>query len=246
MNYLIWSLDRENYGINDLLNIVKVLRSSDGCLWDRIQTHSSLRSNFIESVHDASECIDCNDLVTFKEKLAEVLKFIIFHCQIEQESNNFSFNDVVDNICKKLILKHPHIFLKNVKKSNLKESHKSSINNKVRFLSVKRSFEPPEEISKTLPSLTRAKKIQSKAAKEGYGVFSIDEAFSEVKDRLKYLETVVKNGETNEYSKEIGDFLFSVSEISRLIDVDAESALYDSCQRFMNNFIHILEIQNKV
>ncbi len=101
---MIWSLDRENYGINDLLNIVRVLRSSDGCLWDRIQTHSSLRSNFIESVHDASECIDCNGMVTFKEKLAEVLKFIIFHCQIEQESNNFSFNDVVDNVCKKLIL----------------------------------------------------------------------------------------------------------------------------------------------
>lgn len=222
---MIWSLDRENYGITDLLNIVRVLRSSDGCLWDRIQTHSSLRSNFIESVHNASECIDCNDMVTFKEKLAEVLKFIIFHCQIEQESNNFSFNDVVDNVCKKLILKHPHIFSKNVQKSDLKENCKSSMNNKVRFLNVKRSVESPEEIPKTLPALARAKKIQSKAAKEGYGVFSIDEAFSEAKDRLKYLETVIKNGEINEYSKEIGDFLFSISEISRLIDVDAESAL---------------------
>ena len=243
---MIWSLDRENYGITDLLNIVRVLRSADGCLWDRIQTHSSLRSNFIESVHDASECIDCSDMIAFKEKLAEVLKYIIFHCQIEQESNNFSFNDVVDNVCKKLILKHPHIFSKNVQKINLKENNRSSVNNKVRFLNVKRSVELPEEMPKTLPALARAKKIQSKAAKEGYGVFSIDEAFSEAKDRLKYLETVIKNGEINEYSKEIGDFLFSISEISRLIDVDAESALYDSCQRFMNNFIHILEIQNKV
>lgn len=243
---MIWSLDRENYGIVDLLNIVRVLRSSDGCLWDRIQTHSSLRSNFIESVHDASECIDCKDMSVFKEKLAEVLKCIIFHCQIEQESNNFSFNDVVDDVCKKLILKHPHIFLKNVQKSTSKENNNSNTNNKVRFLNVKRSIDTPEEIPKTLPALARAKKIQSKAAKEGYGVFSIDEAFSEAKDRLKYLETVIKNGEINEYSKEIGDFLFSVSEISRLIDVDAESALYDSCQRFMNNFLHILEIQNKV
>ncbi len=244
---MIWSLDRENYGITDLLNIVRVLRSYDGCLWDSIQTHPSLRSNFIESVHDASECIDCNDMVTFKEKLAEVIKFIIFHCQIEQESNNFSFNDVVDNICKKLILKHTHIFSKNVKKSDLKENCKSSMNNKVRFLNVKRSVESPEEVPKTLPALARAKKIQSKAAKEGiWGAFSIDEAFSETKDRLKYLETVIKNGEISEHSKEIGDFLFSISEISRLIDVDAESFLYDFCKRFMNNFLHILEIQNKV
>ncbi|MDR1627280.1 MAG: hypothetical protein LBR79_00715 [Oscillospiraceae bacterium] len=243
---MIWSLNRENYGIIDLLNIVRVLRSSDGCLGDRIQTHSSLRSSFIESVHGASECIDCGDMNSFKEKLAEVLKCIIFHCQIEQEFNNFSFDDVIDDACKKLILKHPHIFLKGVQENILKESNQFNLNNKVRFLNVKRPVEPSEEIPKTLPALARAKKIQSKAAREGYGVFSIDEALSEIKNRLRSLENAIKNGEINKYSKKMGDFLFSVSEISKLIDVDAESSLYDSCQRFMNNFMHTLEIQNRV
>jgi uncharacterized protein YabN with tetrapyrrole methylase and pyrophosphatase domain len=152
----------------------------------------------------------------------------------------------VDNACQKLILKHPHIFVENMQKNNLKEDSASGISNKVRFLDVKRHNNSSEEIPKTLPALVRAKKIQSKAAREGCGVFSIDEALSEIKDRLWSLETAIKSGEINKYSKEIGDFLFSISEVSNLIDVDAESSLYDSCQRFMNNFLHTLEIQNKV
>ena len=102
--------EKENYNFNDLVEIVKILRAPDGCPWDREQTHKSIRSNFIEETYEAVEAIDTDDLDLLKEELGDVLLQVALHAEIESEQGTFDINDVCDGICKKLIIRHPHVF----------------------------------------------------------------------------------------------------------------------------------------
>lgn len=102
--------EKENYNFNDLVEIVKILRAPDGCPWDREQTHKSIRSNFIEETYEAVEAIDTDDLDLLKEELGDVLLQVAMHAEIESEQGTFDINDVCDGICKKLIIRHPHVF----------------------------------------------------------------------------------------------------------------------------------------
>lgn len=101
---------KEKYNIEDLLTIMRLLRSEDGCPWDREQTHQSIRKNLIEETYEAAEAIDREDMPLLKEELGDVLLQVVFHARMEEEKGNFSFDDVADGICKKLIVRHPHIF----------------------------------------------------------------------------------------------------------------------------------------
>ena len=101
---------KDRYEIQDLIEIMRILRTPDGCPWDREQTHQSIRSNLLEETHEAIEAINRNDMKLLCEELGDILLQIVFHAQIEQENNRFDFHDVVDGICKKLIVRHPHVF----------------------------------------------------------------------------------------------------------------------------------------
>ena len=102
--------EKENYNFNDLVEIVKILRSPGGCPWDREQTHKSIRANFIEETYEAIEAIDNDDTELLKEELGDVLLQVALHSEIESEKNSFTIDDVCDGICKKLIIRHPHVF----------------------------------------------------------------------------------------------------------------------------------------
>lgn len=242
---------RHKYSIKDLLNIVNVLRSPKGCPWDRVQTHSSIRSNLIEEAYEAIEAIDLSDSDMLKEELGDILLQLIFHCSIEEDEDNFSFEDVVDQICRKTILRHPHIFStaevqrdSEHKVYDIKTKEKTYANSKIR-LRGETPAESVKNVSKILPALMRTEKVQGRAARAGYGLFSVEDALNEAFERLHYLETLILNGRRDDYEKELGDLLFSVTEISRLINVDAESALYDSCERFKDEFLYKISLENK-
>ena len=96
--------------MQDLLQIMEILRSENGCPWDREQTHESIRGNFIEETYEAVEAIDKKDPVLLREELGDVLLQVVFHARMEEEVNSFNFGDVVNDICEKLIIRHPHIF----------------------------------------------------------------------------------------------------------------------------------------
>ena len=102
--------ENKYYTINDLVNIMQILRGENGCPWDKEQTHSSIRNNFIEEVYEAVEAIDTDDISLLREELGDVLLQVVFHSQMEAEQNNFTFNDVVNELCQKLIIRHPHVF----------------------------------------------------------------------------------------------------------------------------------------
>src|SRR5690348_13117400 len=101
---------KPEYSIDDLLRIMRMLRSPDGCPWDKQQTHQSIRKNFIEETYEAVEAIDLDDAELLKEELGDVLLQVVFHSQMEEEKGSFDFSSVADGICKKLIARHPHIF----------------------------------------------------------------------------------------------------------------------------------------
>ena len=241
---------KRRYSIKDLLDIVNILRSPKGCPWDRVQTHSSIRSNLIEESYEAIEAIDLSDSDMLKEELGDILLQLAFHCSIEEENDNFSFEDVVDQICKKTVLRHPHIFSgsypERVSEHKVYEMKREK---PYTNLNIRSRNETPAEsvknISKILPALMRTEKVQGRAARAGYGLFSVEDALNETFERLHYLETLILNGRRDDYEKELGDLLFSVTEVARLINVDAESALYDSCERFKDEFLYKISLENK-
>ena len=102
--------DKESYDCNDLIKIVGILRSPEGCPWDRAQDHHTIRNNFLEEAYEAVEAIDRDDSILLREELGDVLLQIALHSQMEAEQNHFGFNDVCTGICRKMICRHPHIF----------------------------------------------------------------------------------------------------------------------------------------
>lgn len=247
-------IHKQKYSLNDLLDLVNMLRSHEGCPWNRAQTHSSIRSNLIEKAYDAAEAIDLNDSSMLKEALGDILFQIIFHCSMEEDAGIFDFDDVISEVCKKIIMRHPHVFLQHSyfnnqspkvyeirPKENYSEDFRAKFHEDTPAEGVK-------NVSKILPALMRSVKIQDRAAKAGYGLFSVEDAINETFERLHYLETLIIEGRQDVYSKELGDLLFSITEVARLIGVDAESALYDSCEKFKNEFLYkiFLEKRNKM
>ena len=158
--------EKENYNFNDLVEIVKILRAPDGCPWDREQTHKSIRSNFIEETYEAVEAIDTDDLDLLKEELGDVLLQVALHAEIESEQGTFDINDVCDGICKKLIIRHPHVF-GDVNADTTEQVLKNWDAIKMKTKSQKTQTQAILSVSKALPSLMRSTKIQQKAAKVG-------------------------------------------------------------------------------
>ena len=101
---------KDRYDINDLISIVTKLRAPDGCPWDRAQTHDSIKKNFIEETYEVIEAINKNSIGGMREELGDVLLQIALHCEMESELNNFNFDDVCNDICQKLVIRHPHVF----------------------------------------------------------------------------------------------------------------------------------------
>ena len=101
---------KESYGMSDLIEIMKMLRGENGCPWDKEQDHHSIRKNFLEEAYEAVEAIDKEDPELLREELGDVLLQVVFHAEMESEKGVFDFNDVCDEVCKKLVLRHPHVF----------------------------------------------------------------------------------------------------------------------------------------
>lgn len=228
-------LKKDNYVFEDLLEIMRILRSENGCPWDREQDNKSIRNAFIEEVYEAIEGIDAGDDEILKEELGDVLLQVVFHARIAEEGGRFDIDDVSDGICKKLILRHPHIFsdvdaktsdevLKNWDEIKKLEKHQSSHTDTLRA------------VSPALPSLMRASKLQSKAAKCGFTYKSAEEAYSKVSEEYLELKEAIESSVTEDISEEIGDLLFAVANVSRLCGINAEEALYRANEKFIGRF----------
>ncbi len=226
---------KDSYNVADLIDIVEILRSPEGCPWDREQDHKSIRRDFLEETYEVIEAINKDDKELLLEELGDVLLQVVFHTQIEREQGTFELSDVADGICKKMIERHPHVFGE-VKADTSAEVLENWDVIKKRTKKQKSQTESMLSIPREFPALMRADKVQKKASKVGFDWDNIDGAFDKISEELNELKIAVKNGDKDNMREELGDLLFSVVNASRFIGVDSEEALTGSTDKFIDRF----------
>ena len=237
-------VEKSEYKFDDLVEIVKILRSPEGCPWDREQTHKSVRADFIEETYEVIEAIDTDDLDLLKEELGDVLLQVALHSEMESEKDTFNINDVCDGICKKLIIRHPHVF-GNVNAETTDQVLKNWDAIKMQTKSQQTQTQAMESVSKALPSLMRSSKVQKKAAKVGFDWEKPEDALDKLMEECEELKAAIQNGDKENQIEELGDVLFSAVNVARLLKIDSEHALYDACDKFISRFSKVEALANE-
>ena len=228
-------IPKDKYTMEDLLEIMHLLRSPDGCPWDREQTHESIRSNLLEETHEAIEAINNGDMELLKEELGDVLLQIVFHSCMAEETSSFDYGDVVDGICKKLVVRHPHVF-GDVSADNTEQVLQNWDAIKRRSKGGKTQSELLGSLPRSLPSLMRAGKVQNRAKRVGFDWPDISGALEALDSEREELAQAIASGDAQQIEQELGDLLFSAVNVSRFVDCDAEQALTVATDKFIKRF----------
>ncbi len=227
---------KEKYTYEDLLEIMRILRCPEGCVWDREQDHKSIRRSFIEETYEAVEAIDNDDPVLLQEELGDVLLQVVFHAQIEAEAGRFTMDDVADGICKKMIYRHPHVFGSvEVKNSDEVLTNWDALKQKEKH--QKSTTETLESVARSLPGLIRAEKVQHKAAKVGFDWDEVSGALDKVREETAEVARAI-NGD-GDPSEELGDLLFAVVNVARFLETDPEDAINRTTDKFIRRFAQV-------
>lgn len=226
---------RDNYSVEDLRDIVRILREPGGCPWDAEQTHKSVRNGLLEEAYEVADAIDNSDSTALCEELGDLLLQVFFCSQIAADENSFDLDSVADGICKKLILRHPHVFGDVVAETSdkvlenwdaIKRDEKSQKTYYDTLASVPRAF----------PALMRAAKVQKRASKAGFDWDNLDDAFLKLPEEMQELREAIASGNKEKIEEEYGDLLFAAVNVSRFLKVDSEQCLASSTDKFMNRF----------
>ncbi len=231
---------KQKYTVDDLVEIMRILRSENGCPWDREQTHESIRKNFIEETYEAIEAINKQDSHLLCEELGDVLMQVVFHAQMEAEKQVFDFSDVADGVCKKLIERHPHVFgevevdssddvLRNWEQIKSASKQRKTVADKM------------NSVPRELPALMRADKIQRQAAKVGFDWDEFADAAKKISEEQATLAYAVAE---NVREKDLGDLLFAVVNVARKLEIDPEEALTKATDKFQTRFTAVEALAN--
>ena len=227
---------KERYNMEDLLEIVALLRDPEnGCPWDKVQTHTSIRKNFIEETYEVADAIALADASLLCEELGDVLLQVALHTRMEEEQGAFTFGDVCTGICKKLIYRHPHIFgdagaqtpdeaLQNWEALKRREKHREGAGDDL------------DSVPAALPALMRSRKVAKRAADHGFTYPDAQAAIADLEQELTELKQAVAQGSADAQQEELGDVLFSAANVSRFLDCDAEEALDAATVKFVRRF----------
>ncbi|MBE6652062.1 MAG: nucleoside triphosphate pyrophosphohydrolase [Ruminococcaceae bacterium] len=221
------------YTFDDLVTVVELLRSEGGCPWDMEQDHKSIRNDFIEETYEVIEAIDTEDPVLLREELGDVLLQVVFHARIEQEQDVFGMAEVSNDICAKLIHRHPHVFgtvevansaevLKNWEAIKGDEKQRVTMTDKLRAI-------PP-----MYPALMRAQKVGKKAACFDFG--SAEEVYKKLDEEIAEVKAAAAEGNQDAVAEELGDLLLTVTSLARKLGVKSEEALFHATNKFIDRF----------
>ena len=225
--------NKSKYNVYDLQRLIKLLRSPAGCPWDRVQTHESIRRNFLEETYEAVEAIDEGDPRHLCEELGDVLTQVIFHADLEEDAGRFDLDDVADMCVRKLISRHPHVFgdgsvtstgqvLDNWDAIKRVEKDQKTVTDAV------------NAVARTLPGLWRAEKIQNKTAKAGFDWPETAQSLQKLREELEELEAAQKDG--GDPREELGDLLFAAVNVSRHLGMAPDAVLQEACDKFARRF----------
>ena len=224
---------KPRYDYEDLLEIIRLLRSEDGCPWDKVQTHRSIRRGLLEEAYEAAEAIDNDDPVLLKEELGDVLMQVVFHADIESDAGRFTMDDVCDGVVKKLLFRHPHVF------GDGREDSPESV--LVSWDKLKRQekgqktvADSMDSVARSLPGLWRAEKLQKKASAAGFEWPDVQGALAKLEEEVSELRRAVEDG--GNVPEELGDVLFAAVKVGRFCACDPEDAVNSTCEKFIRRF----------
>ncbi|MBO5858780.1 MAG: nucleoside triphosphate pyrophosphohydrolase [Clostridia bacterium] len=226
------------YNIQDLVNIMRLLRAPGGCPWDAEQTHESIKKNLIEETYEVIEAINKSDNELLCEELGDLLMQIVFHSQMESEKGEFGFDEVVDGVCKKLIVRHPHVF-GDVTVNSVDDVLNNWDDIKKKTKGQKTVTDSMFSVPRELPALMRAAKLQKKAADIGFDWPEVNGALDKLEEEIAELRAAIANNDSQNAYEELGDILFSAVNVSRFIKVDAEESLTAASDKFLSRFTKV-------
>lgn len=233
--------DKAQYDFEDLKRIIDILRGEGGCPWDREQTHASLKSSTLEEAYELIDAIDNSDMANLREELGDVLLHVVFHSKIASDDKTFTLDEVIDELVRKMIRRHPHVF----------SHHKADTSTEVlvkweEIKQVEKQYESQthklQSVPKAMPALLRAYKVQKKAAKTGFDFPNWQQAFEKVREEMAEFEAEASAGDVRALQEEYGDLLFAITNVSRFFEINPEISLTNAIEKFINRFKGIEEM----
>ena len=222
-----------------LTTIMRRLRGPGGCPWDAEQSHESLKRYLLEECYEVIEAIDKSDPEHLKEELGDLMLQPVFHAAIAEEKEEFTMADVLQTICDKLVLRHPHVFGDQIVKSADEQ-----VENWERIKKMEKGEERKSALAGVpphLPALLKAQKITEKAARVGFDWEHVDQVFAKVIEELHEFEETMVTGDETQMEAELGDLLFAIVNLGRFLSLNPEEALRKTIERFSRRFTHIEE-----
>lgn len=231
----VYTDENMHFDISDLLEIMHILRSPGGCPWDIVQTHKSIRNDLLEEAYEAADAVDTEDSAALCEELGDMLLQVVFHSEIAASDNEFSFDEVVNGICKKLVYRHPHVF------GEVKaDTPEKVLDNWDKLKKAEKGQETYTDtlkaVPKAFPALMRAAKVQKRASKAGFDWKYTEEAFKKLPEELNELEEAVSEGNSDAVFEEFGDLLFAAVNVARFLKINPEEALAKATDKFTSRF----------
>ena len=217
---------KDRYSFEDFVEVVRLLRGPGGCPWDQVQTHQSIRRNFLEETYECCEALDNDDPVLMQEELGDVMMQVIFHAGIEADRGRFTLEDICDGACKKLIFRHPNVFGEETSRTweDMKALEKGQ----------KTHAQTLDAVSRSLPALWRSEKLVKKAQSAGFAWPNLEGALGKLDEEIAELKEAV--GNQSGFAEELGDVLFSAVCVAAMAQEDPEMALHSACEKFIRRF----------
>lgn len=244
-------ISKRKYDVSDLLQLMERLRNKEnGCPWDIEQDFTTIKPHTIEEAYEVADAIERNDMNDLKDELGDLLFQVIFHAQMASEEGLFNFDDIVDHVTKKMIFRHPHVF------GDKKHDGHSSDDVKNKIWEEQKAKEKLKKqggdnqyvldgITRALPSLLFAQKLQKSARKAGFKYPNINAVTDKLNEELQELDEALSGNDPKHIEEEYGDILFITALIGRHIDVNAEEALRLACLKFIDRFSAMEDIMKE-
>ena len=224
-----------------LVKIIEKLRSPEGCPWDMEQTSKSLIPYFIEEVYEVIDAIDTKNSSALKEELGDVFLHVIFQALIAEEKKEFMVQDVLNEVSKKLINRHPHVF----GNDKVTESNQVNQNWEKAKHKEKQRESRLDGVPLSLPSTLQAQRLQQKASYAGFDWKNSKDVWKKINEELNELKNAEKGGNIDHIENELGDLLFSIINLARFLDISADNALRSTNKKFKNRFYFIEKTLNE-
>jgi nucleoside triphosphate diphosphatase len=237
----------EKYSLEDLLNLMARLRDPEiGCAWDIKQNYASIAPSTLEEAYEVVDAIEKKDYVHLKEELGDLLFQVIFYSQLGKEEQRFDFHGIVSDLVDKLVRRHPHVFPDGTLDSKIDSRHDLPEHVVARWEIIKQQERDAKgdtgvlaNVPLNLPALSRAAKLQKRAASVGFDWADVQGPIAKVEEELAEVNAALGSGNADAIEEELGDLLFSVVNVSRYLKIDPERALRKANQKFERRFHYI-------